>query len=183
MLEASPRPRTPHREAFAASRRPWTVILKDLLRAPGRAALRWAERAARSSIGEEEADMRIIASHPRNTAGSPPRHRASPVLALLLAAGAASLVLALGLLVGDGRALAGSHATEHGRGSVPARELALRQDMRALWEDHVTWTRMAIVDLAAGSPGLGASRARLLRNQTASGTRSPPTSAGRRASA
>ena len=31
MPEASPRPRTPHREAFAASRRPWTVILKDLL--------------------------------------------------------------------------------------------------------------------------------------------------------
>jgi hypothetical protein len=37
--------------------------------------------------------------------------------------------------------------------------------MRALWEDHVTWTRMVIVDFAAGLPSLPASEARLLRNQ------------------
>jgi hypothetical protein len=37
--------------------------------------------------------------------------------------------------------------------------------MRALWEDHVTWTRMVIVDAAAGSPALDASAGRLLRNQ------------------
>jgi hypothetical protein len=38
--------------------------------------------------------------------------------------------------------------------------------MRALWEEHIAWTRMAIVDFAADLPSLGASEARLLRNQT-----------------
>lgn len=37
--------------------------------------------------------------------------------------------------------------------------------MRSLREEHVTWTRMVIVDVAAGSPSLGAGEARLLRNQ------------------
>jgi hypothetical protein len=38
--------------------------------------------------------------------------------------------------------------------------------MRKLWEDHVTWTRMVIVDFAAGLPALKASETRLLRNQS-----------------
>jgi hypothetical protein len=38
--------------------------------------------------------------------------------------------------------------------------------MRKLWEDHVTWTRLAIVTFADGSPGFNATATRLLRNQT-----------------
>jgi len=38
--------------------------------------------------------------------------------------------------------------------------------MRKLWEDHITWTRMVIVDFAAGLPDLKAAETRLLRNQT-----------------
>jgi hypothetical protein len=41
--------------------------------------------------------------------------------------------------------------------------------MRKLWEDHVTWTRLAIVTFADGSPGFDATAARLLRNQRALG--------------
>ena len=48
---------------------------------------------------------------------------------------------------------------------VTAQRLALHDDMRRLWEDHITWTRMAIVTFAAGSAGFPSSAGRLLRNQ------------------
>jgi hypothetical protein len=41
----------------------------------------------------------------------------------------------------------------------------LRADMRKLWEDHITWTRLAIVSFAGGLPDLQATEARLLANQ------------------
>ena len=37
--------------------------------------------------------------------------------------------------------------------------------MRKLWEDHVTWTRLAIVTFAADYDGFDATAARLLQNQ------------------
>ena len=41
-----------------------------------------------------------------------------------------------------------------------------RRDMRALWEDHITWTRLFIVSAVDGLGDLDATAARLLRNQT-----------------
>lgn len=52
--------------------------------------------------------------------------------------------------------------------SVPdaaARQEALRTDMRKLWEDHVTWTRLFIVSAAAGAADTDATAQRLLQNQ------------------
>ncbi|MFL6738031.1 MAG: hypothetical protein ACJ8FJ_02450 [Sphingomicrobium sp.] len=40
-----------------------------------------------------------------------------------------------------------------------------RAAMRKLWEDHITWTRVYIIDALAGLPDADAAAARLLRNQ------------------
>ncbi|HEY6141741.1 MAG TPA: hypothetical protein VI670_28630 [Thermoanaerobaculia bacterium] len=41
----------------------------------------------------------------------------------------------------------------------------LHDTMRKLWEDHVTWTRIYIIDAAAGSPETQLTAQRLLQNQ------------------
>jgi hypothetical protein len=41
-----------------------------------------------------------------------------------------------------------------------------RQDVRALWEDHITWTRLFIVSAVDGLADVDLTAARLLRNQT-----------------
>jgi hypothetical protein len=87
-------------------------------------------------------------------------------------------------------ALAGGHdAAAHGNGDQhatanataadsPARisrsEFALRQEMRRLWEDHITWTRLAIISLTTDSPDTEATVGRLLKTRPTSVTRSSP---------
>jgi hypothetical protein len=48
---------------------------------------------------------------------------------------------------------------------VSQAELAFRNDMRRLWEDHIVWTRLAIVSLTTDAPDTEATVGRLLRNQ------------------
>jgi hypothetical protein len=61
---------------------------------------------------------------------------------------------------------AGAHGSDHhATPAVSKSELALRQDMRKLWEDHVTWTRLAVISLTTDAPDTQATVARLLRNQ------------------
>ena len=55
--------------------------------------------------------------------------------------------------------------TVHSSSAETAKAVALRTDMRKLWEDHITWTRLAIISLESGTPDTNATVARLLRNQ------------------
>jgi hypothetical protein len=56
--------------------------------------------------------------------------------------------------------------TTHSSAALTAKAVALGTDMRKLWEDHITWTRLAIISLESGTPDTDATVARLLRNQT-----------------
>jgi len=56
--------------------------------------------------------------------------------------------------------------TVHTSPAQSAKAVALRTDMRKLWEDHITWTRLAIISLVAGTPDTDATVGRLLQNQT-----------------
>ncbi len=45
------------------------------------------------------------------------------------------------------------------------KQFTFRNAMRALWEDHIAWTRLYIVSVAANLPDKDATAGRLLRNQ------------------
>jgi hypothetical protein len=89
-----------------------------------------------------------------------PRPIPLALTALVAALGAAA---ALAVTGGPEAHAHGAHATAAG---TTAKEAALRADMRRLWEDHIVWTRLAIISLTTGSPDTQATVNRLLRNQT-----------------
>jgi hypothetical protein len=91
--------------------------------------------------------------------------------AVLVAASLTTVIL-VGLAVAGGASAQRTHATAH-RG-LTAKQLALHDGMRKLWEDHITWTRLAIVSFAAGLPDLGPTEQRLLRNQSEIGNAIKP---------
>jgi len=84
-----------------------------------------------------------------------------------IALAGAVLIASAGALALSGPASghAGSHDSDHAATTGSARQAALHDGMRELWEQHVAWTRLAIVSFAANNPDLPATEARLLRNQ------------------
>src|SRR5919198_92038 len=83
---------------------------------------------------------------------------------LAFAAVVAALSAAVVLLLSAGHAEP-AHASMTRTPQVSPKAVAFRSAMDRLWEDHITWTRMVIVDFAAGLPDLKTAEARLLRNQ------------------
>jgi hypothetical protein len=57
-----------------------------------------------------------------------------------------------------------AHANDRTQNSDSA--ISFRNDVRKLWEDHITWTRLAIIAIADGRPEQGPTVQRLLQNQT-----------------
>ena len=96
------------------------------------------------------------------------RRRAIPLAALALAALLVAALVANTPAHSARASVPAAHQHQHGDLPAPKspEQVAFHDQMRKLWEDHVTWTRLAIVTFADGSAGFGTTAGRLLQNQT-----------------
>jgi hypothetical protein len=78
-----------------------------------------------------------------------------------------------GILAFAGGSLGAVRASDAGPPSM-AKVVAFHEAMDKLWTDHVTWTRIVIIDFDAKAPDLKHALARLLRNQTEIGNAIKP---------
>jgi hypothetical protein len=98
------------------------------------------------------------------------RYALSALAPLLVAAGCGSAPRL------EPQAAALVHAEHHTPADPSARTdpVEFCQDMRKLWEDHITWTRLFIVSAVAGLPDVGPTAGRLLQNQADIGSAIAP---------
>jgi hypothetical protein len=81
--------------------------------------------------------------------------------------GRASVLAAPG--TGEGHA-----AGDHSHAGAASKRVAFHDEMRALWEEHGSWTRMVIVSFVGSLPNLTAAEQVLLHNQTKIGNAVKP---------
>ena len=75
---------------------------------------------------------------------------------------------------GDGSHDATAATTARSQTTLTEKQVALREGMRQLWEDHIVWTRLAIISLTTGTPDTEATVGRLLKNQSDIGSAVKP---------
>ena len=95
----------------------------------------------------------------------PQRRRTTFALSALVVCLAAVAALA----VSNRTATAGDspHHSHHSHSTkLSPKAVELQSGMRKLWEDHITWTRLAIISLLGDTPDTQATVGRLLQNQT-----------------
>ena len=95
-------------------------------------------------------------------------------LTALVAVVSAAAALALSNSHSTASPAATAHMNMRMSPATSSRAIALRMGMRALWEDHVYWTRMAVVSLTENLPDAKATVARLLQNQAQIGAAVKP---------
>ncbi|MBX4210473.1 peptidoglycan-binding protein [Candidatus Parcubacteria bacterium] len=59
----------------------------------------------------------------------------------------------------------GDNSNSNSAATLDTKTVALNQAMRKLWEDHITWTRLYIIETAGNLPGATTTATRLFRNQ------------------
>src|SRR5215208_619806 len=84
----------------------------------------------------------------------------------LLAAGAIAFVAALLALAFSNGHDAHAHGVATHQAALTQKQVVVRDELRRLWEDHIVWTRLAVISLTTGAPDTDATVARLLANQT-----------------
>jgi hypothetical protein len=99
------------------------------------------------------------------------RSRIRPVATLLMATGLITVLVAAGSSqAGASSTSAAATASVSNSFPITPQTVAFHDAMRKLWEDHVTWTRLAIVSAVGGTdgatlPDTSVTVARLQRNQ------------------
>jgi hypothetical protein len=76
-----------------------------------------------------------------------------------------ALLGALAAIVVSNGQSAGAPSHDH-HAALNAKRLEFHDGMRKLWEDHIVWTRLAIISLTTNAPDTEATVGRLLQNQT-----------------